>query len=59
MEKILLIWISDQQAERDHVNSTLMMQKAKRMFDTLKASLHWCLFTKKIRLVLKYMTSLE
>jgi hypothetical protein len=37
--KLLLIWISDQQAKGDNMNSTLIRQKARRIFCNLKASL--------------------
>jgi hypothetical protein len=58
MKKLLLILISDQQAKGDNVNFILIRQKAKRIFDKLN-SLSWCLFTQKISLVLKFITSLE
>jgi hypothetical protein len=46
-EKLLLIWISDQEAKGDNVNSKLIRKKAKRIFYKLKVSLYQCLFTKK------------
>jgi len=36
MEKLLLTWISDKQAKGDNANSTLIRQKATRIFDDLK-----------------------
>jgi hypothetical protein len=44
----LLIWISDQQAKGDNVNSAVLRQKAKRIFDNIKASLYWCLFARNM-----------
>jgi hypothetical protein len=46
-EKLLLIWISDQEARGDNVNSKLLRKKAKRIFGKLRISLYQCLFTKK------------
>jgi hypothetical protein len=40
------------------VNSALGRQKATRIFNSLKAGLDWCLFARKMSLVLKFMTSL-
>jgi hypothetical protein len=40
MEKLLLIWISGQQAEGDFVNSALIRQKAKMIFDSLMGSVY-------------------
>lgn len=45
--------------KEDNVNSTLIRQKAKRIFNILKASLYWCLFSQKINLMLKFMISME
>jgi hypothetical protein len=45
MEKLFLIWISDQQAKRD---STLIWQKAMGIFNILKASLYWYLPEKSV-----------
>jgi hypothetical protein len=38
--KLLLTWISDQQALGDNVNSVLIRQKAKNIFSNLKAGLY-------------------
>jgi hypothetical protein len=44
-EKLLLTWISDQEAKGDNVNSKLIRKKAKRIFVNLKVSLYQCLFS--------------
>lgn len=38
MEELLLIWISDQQVKGDNVNSTLIQQNVKKIFNNLKAN---------------------
>lgn len=38
-----LILISDRQAQGDNVNTTLIRQRAERIFSSLKASHYWCL----------------
>jgi hypothetical protein len=47
MEKLLWIWISDKQVIGDNVNSTLIRQKPKWIFDLLNAAFYLCLFTHK------------
>jgi hypothetical protein len=42
----------------DNANSTHIRQKAKTVFNNLKASLYWCLFIQKMCFVLKFMASL-
>jgi hypothetical protein len=39
--KRLFIWIPYQQVKGDNMNSVLIMQKVKRIFDNLKSSLYW------------------
>jgi hypothetical protein len=36
MVKLLLVWFPDQQAKGDNVNSSLIRQKVKRIFDNLQ-----------------------
>jgi hypothetical protein len=54
IEKLLLMWFSDQQAKGDNVMSCL---NAKRIFDN--GGFYWYLFARKMSLVPKFMTSLE
>jgi hypothetical protein len=44
-EKLLLTWISDQEAKGEYVNSRLIRKKALRISGNLKVSLYQCLFT--------------
>jgi hypothetical protein len=46
MKNLLLALTSGQQVKGDHVNSTLIRQNVKRIFN-LKARLYWCSFIQK------------
>jgi hypothetical protein len=57
MQKLLLIWISDQQGKGDNVHSE--QQKHKRIFNHLKDTLYWCLFIQRKSAAFKHMTLLN